>query len=129
MFILFFMMLCTTVYLHGMEGTVNHKRGTFKLIGYDTIYSNHEIDDGKGGSKIVYTGAPLCLIGQFMYTDNPKNQEELMIPIDAYRGCEKGLDGTPDGTDIVFKAHKTGKTVCLFMSQYLRDTIQEALRK
>jgi hypothetical protein len=129
MFILFLMMLCTTVCLHGMEGAVNQKRGTFNVIGYDTIYSNHETDDGKGGSKILYTGAPLCLIGSFIYTDNPENQEDLMIPIDAYRGREKGLDGIPDGTDIVFKAHKTGKPVCLFMSQRLRDKIQEALGK
>jgi hypothetical protein len=130
--ILFLMMLCTTVYLHGMDATVELKQGKFYVTGYDTIYSNQATDDGKGGSNISYTGAPLCLIGKFVYADKSEPEEELMIPIDVYRHAESQatlLRYTSDGTCIVFTAHKSRKKVDLKMCPLLRAKIKEALGK
>jgi hypothetical protein len=130
--ILFLMLLCTTIGLHGMDATVELKRGKFNVTGYDRIYSNQATDDGKGGSNISYTGAPLCLIGTFVYADKSEPDEELMIPIDVYRNVESQanlLRYTCDGTCILFEAHKSRKRVDIRMCPLLRAKVKEALGK
>lgn len=124
MFTLFFMMLCTTFCVQGMNAIVDQKQGTLNVLGFDQIYSNNIVEDGKGGTNISSMPHPLCLIATFVPADPKSKSEDVMIPIE---GINPG--NIPDNAPISFVAHKTQKPISMIMSQTLRCTLKEALCK
>lgn len=124
MFILFFMMLCTTYSVQGMNAIVDQKQGTLNIFGFDLIYSNNVTDDGKGGAHISSTPHPLCLIATFVPTDPKSKPEDVMILIE---GINPG--DIPDNTSLSLVTHKTNKSINMIMSQTLRCILKDALCK
>lgn len=124
MLILFFMMLCTTYCVQGMNAIVDQKQGTLSIFGFDLIYSNNVTDDGKGGAHISSTPHPLCLIATFVPTDPKDNSEDLMIPIEGINP-----EDISDNASISFVTHKTEKSISMVMSQALRCILKDALCK
>ncbi len=123
MIILFLMMLCTTVCVHGMAATLDQKEGQLIITNFDRIYTNRVIEDKKG-TIISSATHPLCLMGTFIPIDQGQPAEEVMLPIEAINP-----QAIPDNTPITFAEHKTNKTVRTTMSNLLRAKIREALGK
>jgi len=129
MIILFLMMLCTTVCVHGMNetldmnATLDQKEGQLIITSFDRIYSNRVIENKKG-TTISSAAHPLCLMGTFIPIDQGHPSEEVMLPIEAINP-----QVIPDNAQVTFAEHKTNKMVCTTMSSLLRAKIREALGK